>query len=392
MRAFDILSTTPFRRLAAKQQVFGLIGDDHSRTRYSHSVETAEIGKRLLDATPARLRPGPGDMETLEAACLLHDIGMPPFGHKGEAHIRAWVAAERPRLIEFGQEPYAEYARFDSNAQGLRLISYHPQFEALRAPAAAAIIAAKMKYPWVRAASNLSKCGILASELDAYRAIATAAGLRETRDGVFERHPLSWIVEIADDVAYLSADVEDAARLDVIAWDEFVEIFAPLAGLDAPPPPLAPEKRGHALWRYRLRIVDRLTEVFARFAATRESTLEGVSERFFDDPLVRDLKAASATYIYARRDARDLTSERIMRRLLQDCFAELAEGASNTAAIKKTAERFRAKRGALAAQSSPLQLTVDLVSEFTDPFALALSGVADGDAAQSSAHGAVPGL
>lgn len=368
MRAFDIISTTPFRRLAAKQQVFGLVGDDHSRTRYSHSVETAEIGKRLLAATTAEIAAAAGAAETLEAACLIHDIGMPPFGHKGEALIRDWVAAERPRLAEFGQEPYAEYAAFDSNAQGLRLIYYHPQFDELRRPENAAVIAASMKYPWTRAASNAPKAGVFASELARYRDTAAAAGLREIRDGVFERHPLSYLVEIADDVAYLTADIEDAARLGVIDMAEFREIFAPFA-----PPPAAerPESGGHALWMFRRRLVDRLIALWAsRIAAQRGSAaLARAAEEFFADPDVAALKAYSVEYIYTRRDEMDKISVDVMPWLMRNVFVELSENASNQPAIKEIVRRFGAKRANLAARSSPLQLSVDLASEFTDKFA-----------------------
>ncbi len=371
MRAFDIISSTPFRRLAAKQQVFGLIGDDHSRTRYSHSVETAEIGKRLLDALPAAARPAAGAEATLEAACLLHDIGMPPFGHKGEALIREWVVSERPRLSEFGEGPYQEYAGFDSNAQGLRLIYYHPQFETLRTPDAAHAVAAAMKYPWTRAASNAPKCGILASELARFRATAAEAGLRETRDGVFERHPLSHLVEVADDIAYLTADVEDAARLKVISSEEFEAAFLPFA---PPGAGEAFESAGHGFWRFRRRLVDRLIGLFAEGAATASGphALAHAAESFFAAPPLAELKARSVAYIYVRRDRLDTRSSDVMPWLLRDVFAEFAEAASSAPAVKEIAARFLGKRRALAARSTPLQLTVDLASEFTDGFAAEL--------------------
>lgn len=370
MRAFDIISTTPFRRLADKQQVFGLVGDDHSRTRYSHSIETAEIAKQLLAAISPSRRPGPGAEETLEAGCLLHDIAMPPFGHDGETLIRNWVEQERPRLAEFGAAPYEEYAQFDSNAQGLRLIFYHAQFETLRTAEAAASVAASMKYPWVRGASNARKCGIFASELERFHETAAAAGLRETRDGVFERHPLSWLVEIADDIAYLSADIEDAARLDVIEPSEFGEIFSPFA-----PPMVAesdPESRGHALWRFRRRLVERLVHRFAEKlerAAPGPGALQAAAEAFFADARIQSLKAHSARLIYARRDQLERASEPTMRRLLGAVFAEMAEQTGGDPAIAEVVRRFREKRASLVARSTPLQLTVDLVSEFTDGYA-----------------------
>jgi predicted deoxyguanosinetriphosphate triphosphohydrolase len=372
LQAFEIISTTPFRRLAAKQQVFGLLGDDHSRTRYSHSIETAEIGKRLFRRLSAPLA---ADLQksgsVLEAACLLHDIGMPPFGHKGEADIRAWALEERARLSEFGTSPFKEYSAFDSNAQGLRLLYYHPQFRGLRSESGAGTIAAAMKYPWTRESAKAAKCGLFASELPKFRGNATAAGLEETRDGVFSRHPLSYLVEIADDVAYLSADIEDAARLELISWDEFLDVFA-----SAVPSFSAAqaESQGHALWLFRRYVVDALEDLFAEIAkaGVTSGDLAGICEAFFTSSLVRALKSASVEYIYQRRDLQDQASQPVMRFLLREIFAELAEQSSRYDRIKQVVGRFRSKRAALIARSTPLQLTVDLVSEFTDKFAVEL--------------------
>jgi predicted deoxyguanosinetriphosphate triphosphohydrolase len=373
MKAFDILSTTPFRRLAGKQQVFGLVGDDHSRTRYSHCIETAEIAKRLFFLLPhpqqIALSAKFGGVDALQAACLLHDIGMPPFGHKGEYHIREWVTHSAARLHEFGAIQLREYAAFDSNAQGLRLIYYHPQFRALHDTTAASIIGGAIKYPWTRAAKNQSKCGIFDSEFESYRKTARKAGGQEIKTGVFARHPLSWLVEIADDIAYLSADIEDAARLGVILEEEFDSIFAPIA-------PLArqPESLGHQLWLFRRALVDRLTGHFLQCAQSAQTpeALGTIRDNFFGAELVTKLKTASYAYIYARRDVRDKTSEAVMAFLLRDIFAELAEEASLHAPIKRVVARFREKRSSLVAHSSPLQLTVDLVSEFTDKFSVEL--------------------
>jgi dGTPase len=108
-----ILHTTAFRRLEYKTQVFVNYEGDYYRTRLTHTLEVAQIGRTLARALGAN--------ETLlEAICLAHDLGHPPFGHAGEMTL---------------DELMADYGGFDHNKQSLRIIekleSRYPEFNGL---------------------------------------------------------------------------------------------------------------------------------------------------------------------------------------------------------------------------------------------------------------------
>jgi dGTPase len=101
-----VLSCAAFRRLEYKTQVFVTFQDDHFRTRLTHTLEVAEIARRLADA----LNLG---TTLAEVIALAHDLGHPPFGHAGEVAL-----AER----------MAEHGGFEHNTQSLRVVDYleHP--------------------------------------------------------------------------------------------------------------------------------------------------------------------------------------------------------------------------------------------------------------------------
>lgn len=97
-----IIHCAAFRRMQGKSQVFGMGGSDFFRTRLTHSLEAAQIGKGIV------IQCGEANMELVEAACLAHDIGHPPFGHTGENVLK---------------ELMSEYGGFEANAQNLRILT-----------------------------------------------------------------------------------------------------------------------------------------------------------------------------------------------------------------------------------------------------------------------------
>ena len=242
-----IVFTSAFRRLKDKTQVFPLSKSDYVRTRLTHSLEASCVG-RSLGAVVGReiiARHGLKDVESgdfgaiVAAACLAHDIGNPPFGHAGEDAIREWFRTSG--LLErhdFTPAQRADFERYEGNAQGFRIVSR------LQSPAnpgglqlTSAVLATFTKYPRPSAVNaelpgkSGKKFGFFQQDADNFARVAQATGLIERLPGtVWRRHPLAFLVEVADDTCYLIVDLEDAAKLGFVPYRDAECLLADLAG------------------------------------------------------------------------------------------------------------------------------------------------------------------
>ena len=162
----------------------------------------------------------------VQAACLAHDIGNPPFGHAGEAAIREWFRKNRNSepLKGLSDKEMSDFENFDGNAQGHRILSkleYHFLDGGMRLTYAT--LGTMMKYP--RTAFYGSPTSLFMTEAQLYRETAWVLGLPEIDDGVWQRHPLVYLMEAADDICYSILDVEDAIELA----SPLVHNFSPFA-------------------------------------------------------------------------------------------------------------------------------------------------------------------
>jgi len=176
-----IIHCSAFRRLDYKTQVFVPHEHDHHRTRLTHTLEVAQIGRTLARAIGA-------NEDVAEAVALAHDLGHPPFGHAGEAAL---------------DELMADHGRFEHNLQTLRVVDYleqpYPDFHGLNL-------------------TNAVRCCLerRGRRPDGPAAAAAADAPQAPLEGQ--------LVELADDIAYTSADLYDALAAGWIDLDQLGEL------------------------------------------------------------------------------------------------------------------------------------------------------------------------
>jgi dGTPase len=312
-----VLFSGPFRRLADKTQVFPLPYDDHVHSRLTHSLEVAAIGRSLGTlAGRAILAAAPGSAGELEdhdfgdcvaAACLAHDLGNPPFGHVGEEAIQEFFRASPPAGLWAGLTAgqRADFERFEGNAQTFRIVTrLERPLRGHGLDLSAATLGALAKYPCTapaaeRAAGLASrkKHGVFEADLPAFERIAGALGLGRAADGrpAWRRHPLAFLTESADDIAYNILDLEDGYRLKYVDEKTYLALMEPLRGTARPESALPlPRSRAQELDRadsLRAASVDTLVRQFADAFVAR---LDGIVDGSFDRPLAEEVPGRDA--------------------------------------------------------------------------------------------------
>lgn len=233
-----VLFSGSFRRLSKKTQVHPLVANDHVHTRLTHSIEVAQVGKTLGKALGSRLSTQlpdgirPEDIGTVvEAACLAHDLGNPPFGHGGEEAIIHWFENNGPQLLRSLDRAYKkDLMFFEGNAQGFRILTQtenHLFDGGLRLTYAT--LGAFLKYPWnSRIQVKGNKFGAFLSEDEILSKVAKKTGMINKNVNKWARHPLAYLVEAADDICYGILDLEDAVELNILKYGDVEEVFEPL--------------------------------------------------------------------------------------------------------------------------------------------------------------------
>jgi dGTPase len=240
-RDYDrIIFSAPFRRLQNKTQVFPLPGSVFVHNRLTHSLEVASIGRSLAHVAGTKLtklaklpdNEMVADMQAIvSAACLAHDLGNPPFGHSGEDAIRRYFTESAPDGLkdDVTHAQWSDWTRFEGNANAFRALTH--RFNGRREGGFAltyATLAALVKYPYSSDA-GLKKFGFFESERPTFMDIASKTNLHclDAQKQIFARHPLVYLVEAADDIAYLVMDIEDAHRLGIFSKEKVFELFSP---------------------------------------------------------------------------------------------------------------------------------------------------------------------
>ncbi len=242
--------SNPVRRLIGKTQVFPMDPNDHVRTRLVHSLEVSTVAEGLASQI---VREVIKDRESLgeeqrraiskiaETCGLLHDLGNPPFGHAGELAIASWFEAKRKADEQIGEEPARffyplggsdtqkahDFLRFEGNAQTMRILTNihllgHDQGLNLTCATTAAArkyLASSLNANKAGPDHAYAKPGYFFSEID----IINLVSKRTDTEG--RRHPITFMVEAADDIVYSVVDIEDGVKKRILTWRQVREFL-----------------------------------------------------------------------------------------------------------------------------------------------------------------------
>jgi len=242
-RDYDrIIYMSSFRRLKDKAQVFPLERDDFVRTRLAHSLEVSTLGRsfgvdvtekikdehKLRDVKDSDFPNFQRNVSTiLSTACLIHDIGNPPFGHFGEESIRGWFKKYFTKNSTLTDEQKNDFLHFEGNAQALRIVTYLQALDDDKGiNLTYGTLGSTIKY--LCSSSNIrecpgksrTKCGYYQSEKAIFEEIQNNTMLN------YQRHPLVFLLEAADDLAYSAIDVEDAIQKGAISCEIFCDYMS----------------------------------------------------------------------------------------------------------------------------------------------------------------------
>ena len=237
-----IISSASFRRLQDKTQVFPLDKNDFVRTRLTHSLEVANFARSIGRILGAKIISTGLDSDftrqtqdnicaVLECAGLIHDIGNPPFGHFGEDAIQDWFKRNLPETEYKGRkltdvlnkQQIQDFYHFEGNTQAVRVVTkLHFLVDEHGMNLTKALLATIMKYPGssleIRYNKDDSdrdiarkKMGYFYADAETFEQIQKSCGCEG------RRHPLAFALEAADDIAYKTADIEDAVKKGLLS-------------------------------------------------------------------------------------------------------------------------------------------------------------------------------
>jgi len=246
-----IIFSSAFRSLQDKTQVIPLSKTDFVHTRLTHSLEVSVVGrslgriagKKLLEKHP-HLKEMHGYQfndfgAIVAAAALAHDIGNPPFGHSGEKAIGEYFKNGNGQQYKslLSEKEFQDIIDFEGNANGFKLLTETREGVGGGLRLSYATLGAFMKYPKESRPKKPTKhiadkkFGFFQSDKESFQEVAEELGLIQTRDGKdisFSRHPLTYLVEAADDICYTIIDFEDGINLGLISEDYALEYLIKL--------------------------------------------------------------------------------------------------------------------------------------------------------------------
>lgn len=240
-RDYDrIIFSNIFRRLQNKTQVFPLPGSQMVHNRLTHSLEVASVGRSIARLVSKSLCDKFGndflneiyDIDIIvSSACLAHDLGNPPFGHSGEETISSYFTDGPGQKLKDMMPEYqwSDLASFEGNANAFRQLTH--QFAGRRQGGMSltyATLATLVKYPYLSYnKGGKKKYNVFYSEKETFKKVMDGCGIPclDENNFVYARHPLSYMMEAADDICYLILDMEDAHKRGIVATQKIDRFF-----------------------------------------------------------------------------------------------------------------------------------------------------------------------
>lgn len=239
-----IIGSASFRRLQDKTQVFPLDKSDYIRTRLTHSLEVSSFARSLGQNVGEKIIREKKDSSftlqmkedicaILQCAGLLHDIGNPPFGHFGETIIQDWFREHLP-ILSYNNKPLTEvltkqmqndFYHFEGNAQALRVVSkLHFLVDENGMNLTKALLGTIIKYPVSSIEIDKTSGDIRAKKMGYFYADRqTFENIQSSLSTNGKRHPLAFLLEAADDIAYKTADIEDSIKKGCISYTLLID-------------------------------------------------------------------------------------------------------------------------------------------------------------------------
>ena len=343
-----IIFSSAFRSLQDKTQVIPLSKTDFVHTRLTHSLEVSVVGrsigrlvgKKIIEKYPY-LREIHGyhmnDFGAIvAAAALAHDIGNPPFGHSGEKAIGEYFAIGKGQQYkdQLTEKQWQDLIDFEGNANGFSVLtSSRPGIEgSLRL--SYATLGAFTKYPKEslpkKPTKNIAdkKYGFFQSDKEFFKEVASELGMiaNKTGDDIgYERHPLAFLVEAADDICYTIIDFEDGINLGLVSEDFALEYLIKLVKdtIDTAKYQTLTTKEDRISYLRALAIGNLINDAVRVFIENEEAILQGIFHFALTDKSkykaqMDDIIKLSVKNIYQSREVieKELSGYQIINNLL----------------------------------------------------------------------------
>lgn len=232
-----IISAPSFRRLQKRTQVFALELNAAVRTRLTHSLEVSQTARFIAKSILKKLNDHNmrhfenAFISTAEMASLLHDIGNPPFGHFGETVINEWMnkCCDEILLNLYGNDNVKQRLKqdlcsYDGNAQAIRIVHKLQRLNLSHMQVASIVKYTRGAFEDKPNDTQFSylkkKPGYYFSEKDFIETVSSSLKIHSGH-----RFPITYIMEAADDISYLTADIEDAVDKGILTLERIYELI-----------------------------------------------------------------------------------------------------------------------------------------------------------------------